>query len=579
MLSRRMMNSISNKNCRDRRKNILLAILPYWDPMIPPMGITTLKAFLQGHGYIVKTVDVIVKMESLDFYTNYFETLKKCIPEEKQGNFNNIGHDVLQCHMMAYQNYSDEMEYIDLVTELVYKSYYVEVEECYIKQLNQIMDDFYVMLRDYWLKLLAEEQPDVVGVTAYKCTVPASMFVLKMTREKYPHIKTLMGGGTFNETHAPDSPNFLALLDASKSYLDKIILGQGELLFLKYLRGELPEQQRVYSKADIEDEILDFHEQRLPDFSDLDMEKYPYLAATSSVSCLYQCSFCVASKVAGKYRIKDPSQTVNEMIKLYKQYGHQLFFMTDSLFNPVATDLAGEIIKSGVSLYYDAYFRVDDPSADIRNTLHWRRGGMYRVRLGAESGSPRILAEMNKQISVPQIKAAVSALAYAGIKTTTYWVIGHPGETEEDFQQTLDLVEELKDDTFQAECNYFLPHYSKQSSEEEWRKNIRLLYPERALDMLVFQYYTPAPGMEPSREVTFKRVHRFEAHCRKLGIPNPYSYDQHVKADERWRRLHENAVPPLLDFMAKGKYIDENFAIKNVTYAKNKRIDDCDFDF
>lgn len=558
---------------------ILLSILPYWDPMIPPMGIATLKAFLQRHGYIVKSVDLVVKKESLDFYSNYFQTLRKCIPEEKQGNFNNIGHDVLQNHMMAYQNNKDEREYIDLVTELVYKSYYTAVEESYIKQLNQIMDDFYVMLRDYWLKLLSDELPDVVGVTAYKCTVPASMFVLKLTREKYPHIKTLMGGGTFNETHAPDSPNFQALLDATEDYLDKIILGQGELLFLKYLQGELSEQQRVYTKDDIGGKILGFHEQPLPDFSDLDMGKYPYLAATASASCLYQCSFCVAAKVAGKYRIKDPAQTTREMITLYKQHGRQIFFMTDSLLNPVATALADEIIKSGVSLYYDAYFRVDEASADIRNTLHWRRGGMYRVRLGAESGSHRILAKMNKQITVPQIKAAVSALAYAGIKTTTYWVIGHPGETEEDFQQTLDLVEELKDDTFQAECNYFLPHYSKQFSEEEWRKNIRLLYPERALDMLVFQYYTPAPGMEPSREETFKRVHRFEAHCRKLGIPNPYSYDQHVKADERWRRLHENAVPPLLDFMAKRKYINENFKIKNVTYAENKRADSDDFDF
>jgi hypothetical protein len=97
--------------------------------------------------------------------------------------------------------------------------------------------------------------------------------------------------------------------------------------------------------------------------------------------------------------------------------------------------------------------------------------------------------------------------------------------------------------------------------------------------MLTFQFYTPGPEVTPSREETFRRIHRFEAHCRKLGIPNPYSYDQHVKADERWRRLHEHAVPPLLDFMAGEKYIDENFAIKNIAYAKNTRVKDDDFNF
>jgi len=562
-----------------KNPKILLAILPYWDPMIPPMGITTLKAFLQKHGFRVKAVDLIVKKECLEFYSNYFETLRQCIPEEKQGNFNNIGHDVLQNHMMSYQNYQDEAEYEKLVKLLIYRSYYVDVEDCYIKELNVIMAKFYRMLKEYWLDLLAAEQPGVVGVTAYKCTIAASMYVLKLTRDKYPHIKTVMGGGTFNETHAPDSPNFQALLDASEAYLDKIILGQGELLFIKYLRGELPAAQRVYTKADIGGKLLDFHEQELPDFSDLDMRKYPYLAATASASCPHQCSFCVTAKVAGQFRAKKPAQTVDEMIKMYRKYGHQLFFMTDSLLNPVVTNLAEEFIRSEVSLYYDAYFRIDKPSADIKNTILWRRGGLYRVRLGTESGSQRILDEMNKGITVEQIKAAVSALAYAGIKTTTYWVVGHPGETEADFQQTLDLIEELKDDIFQAECNYFLLHYSKQASEDDWRKSIQLLYPEDVSNMLVFQFYTPGSDIEPCREETFRRVHRFVAHCKKLGIPNPYSYDQHMKADERWKRLHKNAVPPILEFIKKDKTISENKKIKSVIFAQNNRCGDGDFGF
>jgi hypothetical protein len=439
------------------------------------------------------------------------------------------------------------------------------------------MDDFYVMLRDYFLDLLEEEKPGVLGVTAYKCTVPASLFVLKLAKEKYPHIKTLMGGGTFNETHAPDSPNFEALLEYSKDYLDKVILGQGELLFLEYLRGKLPESQRVYTKEDIGGKIMDFHQLGLPDFSDLDLSKYPYLAATASASCMYQCSFCVASKVAGKYRSKAPRQTVEEMIEMYRRHGSQLFFMTDSLLNPIIDGLAREFIDSGTSLYYDAYFRVDEPSADITNTLLWRKGGLYRVRLGTESGSPRILELMDKKITVPQIKATVSALAYAGIKTTTYWVIGHPGETEEDFQQTLDLIEELRDDIFQAECNYFLLHYSRQFKADNWRKHMEFLYPEAVREMLTFQYYTPVTP--PLREETFHRIHRFEAHCRKLGIPNPYSLSGHLEADKRWKRLHKNAVPAMMDFIKKEKYIDETKNISVRSCVANTRREDDGFDF
>jgi non-ribosomal peptide synthase protein (TIGR01720 family) len=47
----------------------------------------------------VKIVDLIVKNETLEFYYSYFDVLRKCIPEEKRGNFKNIGHNVLQNHM------------------------------------------------------------------------------------------------------------------------------------------------------------------------------------------------------------------------------------------------------------------------------------------------------------------------------------------------------------------------------------------------------------------------------------------------------------------------------------------------
>ncbi len=564
-------------NASNGKEKILLCILPYWDPMIPPTGIASLKTFLQSHGYTVKTYDLIVKKECLDFYQEYFNELRRCIPVEKRGNFNNVGHDVLQNHMMAYQYYQDEEEYIRLVKILLYESYYTDVDENNIRKLNQIIQVFYTMLEEYFTSLLEEEKPDVVGVTAYKCTLPASMFILKLTRKKYPHIKTLMGGGTFNETHAPDSPNFKALLEATEGYLDKIFLGQGELLFLKYLQGKLPESQRVYTKKDINGKFLDFHELDIPDFSDFDIDKYPLLSATASASCIYQCSFCVGAKVGGPYRHKNPAQTIAEMIKLYKKYGHQLFFMTDSLLNPIVSDLAREFIKSGVSLYYDSYFKVDDASGDIENTLLWRRGGLYRVRLGTESGSQHILEEMDKRITVEQIKATLSALAYAGIKTTTYWVIGHPGETEADFQQTLDLVEELKNDIFQAECNYFLVHYSQQTEANKWAPYRKLLYPEEAKKMLLFEYYTL--DYIPRREETFQRIYRFEAHCRKLGIPNPYSYTEHIKADERWRKLHKNAVPPLLDFKRSGKYIDENQKIKLPSYAVNDIPKELNFSF
>jgi hypothetical protein len=213
-------------------------VLPYWAPVLPPVGLARLKSFLQPRGYEVKIVDLIVKNEALEFYYGYFDVLKKCIPEEKRGNFKNIGHDVLRNHMMAHLNYQDENEYIQLVKILIYKSYYVNVNDSDVCQLNAVIATYYKVLEEYILFLLEFEEPEVVGATVYRDTIAPTMFVLKLAKEKYPHIKTVVGGGIFADSHMMGSPNFEQLMEVTKDYIDKILIGEGELLFLKYLQGE-----------------------------------------------------------------------------------------------------------------------------------------------------------------------------------------------------------------------------------------------------------------------------------------------------------------------------------------------------
>jgi hypothetical protein len=254
---------------------------------------------------------------------------------------------------------------------------------------------------------------------------------------------------------------------------------------------------------------------------------------------------------------------VRELEILYKQYGYQLFLMGDSLLNAMVTGIANAFIESGKTLYWDGYLRADKPVCDIDNTLLWRRGGYYRARLGLESGSQKVLDAMNKMITTEQIKAAVSALAYAGIKTTTYWVIGYHGETEDDFQQTLSLLEELESNIYEAECNPFNYFPSGQVNSGKWaneNKHIPL-YPG-AEDMLML--HTWVLDGPPTRRETYHRITRFVEHCRKLGIPNPYSIQNIYQADQRWKQLHQNAVPPLVDFKNTNNYIDEARDVKKL---------------
>jgi radical SAM superfamily enzyme YgiQ (UPF0313 family) len=563
----------------EQQEKILLVMLPLWDRLIPPMGISCLKSYLRQHGYEVKTADTNILKEFYDSFTGYFDHLKEVVPVEKRGNFYNIVHGVVHDHMMAHLNHDDEQQYIRIVKIIISKTFFCTPDDKMILGLNKIIDEYYKRLGIYVLNLLEKEKPTILGLSVYSSTLPSSLFTFKLAKKTYPDLKTIMGGGIFTNQLAPGSPNLDFFCERTRDYIDKLIIGEGENLFVKYLKGEFPGSQRILTLQDIGGQLLDLSTVEEPDFSDFDLSYYQYLANYGGRSCPGNCSFCSETVLWGKYRKKSAPQVVDELEELYKKHGCQLLLMCDCLLNPLITEFAQELIKRNVAIYWDCYLRADKPVCNTRNTLLWRRGGFYRARLGLESGSQKILDLMGKKITPAQIVEAVSSLANAGIKTTTYWIIGYPGETEEDFQQTLELIECLKDDIYEVDCNPFVYSLTGQVGDEAWqqqKKSLRL-YPEDARDMLITEtWYIDG---EPSREETYRRLNRFTMHCQKLGIPNPYSmYDIH-EADLRWKKLHKNAVPPLMDFQESDGVIDENKNMKELLLVKQFPRENKDFDF
>ena len=353
-----------------KKEKILLLLLPFWEPQIPPLGISCLKSYIQEHGCPVKTVDANVVEEFNDIHNRYFDTLRSYIPGNKRGNFNNVGHDVFRNHMMAsiHHEPGEEEKYLELVQIIIYKTFFTDITREQTRELDEIVKDFYHSLGNYFLKLLSGEKPSVLGLSVFRGNLAASMFAFKLTKEKYPAIKTVMGGAIF----------------------------AGELAL-----------------------------------------------GSDNLACSADCTWL------------------------------------------------------------------------------WRQGGGYRARLGIESGSPHVLELMRKKISIDQIKTTISNLARAGIKTTTYWVVGHPGETEKDFKQTLEIIEALRDDIYEAWCCPFNYYKTGQVNSSQWQEKSQLLYPPGAKEMLVVRTWTPE--VEPGREEAYQRMNRFVDWCRQLGIPNPYS--------------------------------------------------------
>ncbi len=561
----------------DGDERILLLLLPFWMPQIPPMGIAGLKGFLARHGHHVTAMDANIDGEFNHIYYQYFDILKKYIPKEQQGNLSALGNCLLEKHLMAHLHYDDEARYIELVRLMIKQDFLCTFQDDWVRRLNELPARFFPLLDRFVLDLLEKERPTILGFSTFSGTLPASIRAMKLAKDYDPGIKTVMGGGIFTGQLAVGSEDMEFFLEKTGDFIDHMIVGEGERLFLQLVRGQLPPEQKIYTMANQGIEPLDLEDGNLPDFSDFELGYYPYIGASGARGCPFNCKFCNATSTWGPYRRKSARRTAEEMRHTSQQYNHQLFLFTDSLLNPIIDPLARELAGSGHSIYWEGCLRVAEEVCDTGNTFFWRRAGFYQARLGVESGSMRMLKKMGKGIDVEMTRRAIYSLAQVGIKTTTYWVVGYPGETEEDFQLTLKLMDEMKENIYEAECAPFtmFPN-SAVFKDEALHQNKKVpAFPSWSRPLLLGREYLL--DLEPRRPESISRVQRFVQHRKKLGIPNPYTLEEVNLADERWLKLHQNSVPPVLAFKDKHRRITENLEVKKLTHAIPSIPDDDDW--
>lgn len=251
----------------------------------------------------------------------------------------------------------------------------------------------------------------------------------------------------------------------------------------------------------------------------------------------------------GNYRRMSIERLTEEVKAQHQEHKMEQLFFVDALLNDTGGDqfahstvtpFAEEMIKYDQNIQFDCYLRVDKHSQIQEQTDLWRRGGLNRIRLGMESASRDILKVMHKGITPAQQGKTLECLSKSGVRTTTYWIVGHPHETESNFQETLEFIKEYKDCIYEADLAVFYFYgdgeVGKDKYTEEWGGLVER-FPSKYDPLSVFKYYKPKV-LEPSREVAFERAIRFTKLMEEIGVPcNRSSALDYLSAEKRWARL------------------------------------------
>jgi radical SAM superfamily enzyme YgiQ (UPF0313 family) len=160
--------------------------------------------------------------------------------------------------------------------------------------------------------------------------------------------------------------------------------------------------------------------------------------------CPNDCSYCSTARIQGRrIRTRSPRPVV-ERVALLLQAGFRRFYFVDNSFN-IPESHALEICRSMKDLAPGAAWRCILYPHRVGEQLvrAMAEAGCVEVSLGFESGSERILREMNKRFTPDDVRATSDLLAAHGIRRNGFLLLGGPGETRETVEESLAFAESL----------------------------------------------------------------------------------------------------------------------------------------
>ncbi len=243
-------------------------------------------------------------------------------------------------------------------------------------------------------------------------------------------------------------------------------------------------------------EVKNLDDLPFPDWSLCDYKFYAHptlarmqLRATSSLDlimsrgCVYKCAFCAYNALSA-FRYYSAEYLVEQTRYMYEKFAINGLYFTDSTIGNnrrVVLAFCEEMIKQGLNkkIEWFANIRPNQVNETVLK-LMWEAGCRY-LFYGFESGSQRMLDKMAKSISLEANYKAAYLHNKLRFPYNASMLLGYPGETEDDIQQTFEFLRKTQPPSIGI--NWYVPlpgspDYDKLKAEgvintddpEEWRR-------------------------------------------------------------------------------------------------------------
>ncbi|ASA20602.1 PhpK family radical SAM P-methyltransferase [Paenibacillus donghaensis] len=179
------------------------------------------------------------------------------------------------------------------------------------------------------------------------------------------------------------------------------------------------------------------------------------VSVRTAISCPFSCYFCEYPERAGKYRytsvesIEKELNAINDLKRVTS-----VSFIDDTFNIPTKRfkDILRMMIRNKYPFKWNSYFRCQFADREMVELM--KESGCEGVILGIESGSNKILKNMNKAATVEQYKQGISLLNEYGIVSEASFIIGFIGEDQDTYRETVQFIEECRPTFYRPQVWY-----------------------------------------------------------------------------------------------------------------------------
>lgn len=295
--------------------------------------------------------------------------------------------------------------------------------------------------------------PDLIGVTYMSTKMGAVENIVKISKRVFPRIPVVIGGA---------HPSILSKVSLEQTQADFVVIGEGEVTFSELVREIEKGRSNFENIAGLAFRTLEGKIVTTPPRALIrEMDSLPFPDRESlyrldtyrpddlsmimtSRGCPYNCTFC-SSLWERRVRNRSVSNIIEEIEYLIQRFKTKNIYFKDDTFTinkKRVYEFCDSLREKKIGVGWECLTRIE--LIDEELVLRMRDEGMNYLKIGIETGSPRLLNATNKNLSIDQIKKGAAVLNKINQKWSAFFMLGYPDETEEELKMTLDLIEQIR---------------------------------------------------------------------------------------------------------------------------------------